>query len=44
MLRHGLRELYTRMPDLESEKIEYQVNNFIHGVVSMPTRWTPSAS
>jgi cytochrome P450 len=44
MLRHGLREILTRMPDIEAGEPEYQVNNFINGVVSLPVRWTPNST
>jgi cytochrome P450 len=43
MLRHGLKEVFTRMPDIEAPEIECQTNNFIHGVASLPARWTPSS-
>jgi hypothetical protein len=31
------------MPDIAAGEPEYQVNNFIHGVASLPARWTPVA-
>ena len=43
MLSHGLRELLTRIPDIESGRPQLQVNNFIHGVRALPARWTPPA-
>jgi cytochrome P450 len=44
MLKLALRELFTRMPDIEAGAPVYQVNNFIHGVSSLPAKWTPSAA
>lgn len=44
MLRSVLTEVYTRIPDIElTGEPDYQVNNFIHGVHSLPVRWTPPA-
>jgi cytochrome P450 len=42
MLKHGLHELLTRMPDIESGTPGYQVNNFIHGIHTLPATWTPA--
>ncbi len=42
MLKHGLHELFTRMPDIRSGTPELQVNNFIHGVRALPATWTPA--
>jgi cytochrome P450 len=44
MLKHALKEIFTRMPDIEAGEPEYQVNNFIHGVASLPARWTPATT
>jgi cytochrome P450 len=45
MLQAGLREIYTRIPDITlTEGYEIQVNNFMHGVHAMPVRWTPPRS
>ena len=45
MVQAGLRELYTRIPDITlTEGYEIQVNNFMHGVHAMPVRWTPPRS
>jgi cytochrome P450 len=42
MIRAALREIYTRMPDIRVVgEPELQLNNFIHGVHSVPVRWTP---
>lgn len=45
MLRSALTQIYTRIPDIElTGEPDYQVNNFIHGVHSLPVRWTPPSS
>ncbi|KAA1249925.1 cytochrome P450 [Mycobacterium simiae] len=42
MLSAVLTELYTRIPDITlAGEPEFQINNFIHGVHSLPARWTP---
>ncbi|MGH8999375.1 MAG: cytochrome P450, partial [Acidimicrobiia bacterium] len=42
MMQAGLREIYTRMPDIHlTGEPEIQVNNFMHGVHSQPVAWTP---
>jgi hypothetical protein len=43
MLKHGLREIFTPMPDIEAGEPQYQVNSFIHGVHSPPARRTPAS-
>ena len=42
MLKHGMHELFTRMPDIRSGTPGFQVNNFIHGIHSLPATWTPA--
>lgn len=43
MLRAALREVYTRMPDIQvTGEPEMQLNNFIHGVHAVPVKWTPA--
>lgn len=45
MLQSGLREIYTRIPDIAlAAEPEIQINNFMHGVHAMPVKWTPPAS
>ena len=45
MLRSVLTELYTRIPDITlTAEPDFQVNNFIHGVHSLPVRWTPPSN
>ena len=34
--------LFTRMPDIRSGTPGFQVNNFIHGIHSLPATWTPA--
>ena len=42
MVMSGLREIYTRMPDITlAGEPEIQINHFMHGVHAMPVRWTP---
>lgn len=41
MVKHGLTELYTRLPDIETAPAVYQTNNFINGVHRLPATWTP---
>lgn len=42
MLRAALLEIYTRIPDITvSGEPDFQLNNFIHGVHSLPCTWTP---
>jgi cytochrome P450 len=42
MLRAALVEIYTRIPDIHvSGEPDYQLNNFVHGVHSLPCTWTP---
>ncbi|WP_167108248.1 cytochrome P450 [Mycobacterium sp. DL592] len=42
MLRSAITEIYTRIPDITlTGEPDFQVNNFIHGVHSLPVRWTP---
>jgi cytochrome P450 len=42
MIAAGLREIYTRMPDITlAGEPEIQINHFMHGVHEMPVRWTP---
>jgi cytochrome P450 len=41
MLRAALMEIYTRIPDIHvSGEPDFQLNNFIHGVHSLPCTWT----
>ncbi len=41
MLRAGFSEIYTRMPDIAVDgEVGYQVNNFMHGIHSMPVSWS----
>lgn len=43
MLRAAFSEIYSRMPDIHVDgTVQIQVNNFMHGVHSMPVRWTPA--
>jgi cytochrome P450 len=45
MLQAGLREIYTRIPDVAlTAEPEIQINHFMHGVHAMPVRWTPPPS
>jgi cytochrome P450 len=45
MLKHGLVDIFTRMPDIKvSGPPVYQVNNFIHGVHQLPVRWSAPAT
>jgi cytochrome P450 len=42
MLSAVLTEIYTRIPDITlAGEPQFQINNFIHGVHSLPARWTP---
>ncbi|MCW3039736.1 MAG: cytochrome [Solirubrobacterales bacterium] len=41
MLKHGLRELYTRMPDIEFGEPEFLASSFMHGVKHLPATWSP---
>jgi cytochrome P450 len=42
MAQAALKEIYTRMPDIEmTEPPSVQINNFMHGINRMPVRWTP---
>ena len=42
MLSAVLTELYTRIPDITlTGEPDFQLNNFVHGVHSLPVRWTP---
>jgi cytochrome P450 len=41
MLKHGLRELYTRIPDLRIGEPEYLASSFMHGVKHLPATWSP---
>jgi cytochrome P450 len=41
MVVSGLREIYTRLPDITlAGEPEIQINHFMHGVHAMPVRWT----
>ena len=43
MMKSALKEIYTRMPDIQLDgEPTHQINNFMHGVASMPVRWTPA--
>jgi cytochrome P450 len=43
MLSAVFTELYSRIPDITlAGEPQFQINNFIHGVHSLPARWTPS--
>ena len=45
MIAAGLREIYSRMPDITlAGEPEIQINHFMHGVHAMPVRWTPPGS
>jgi cytochrome P450 len=45
MLRAALMEIYTRIPDIRvSGEPDFQLNNFIHGVHSLPCTWTPPSN
>jgi cytochrome P450 len=45
MIAAGLREIYTRLPDITlAGPPEIQINHFMHGVHAMPVRWTPPRS
>ena len=42
MINAGLREIYTRIPDIHlTAPQEIQENNFMHGVHAQPVAWTP---
>ncbi|KZS84694.1 MULTISPECIES: cytochrome P450 [Mycobacterium] len=42
MLSAVFTEIYTRIPDITlAGEPQFQINNFIHGVHSLPARWTP---
>lgn len=41
MLKHGIREVYTRMPDLKVGEPEYLASSFMHGIKHLPATWTP---
>lgn len=41
MLKHGLREVYTRLPDITFDEPEFLASSFMHGVKHLPARWTP---
>ena len=42
MIAAGLREIYSRMPDITlAGEPEIQINHFMHGVHAMPVTWTP---
>jgi cytochrome P450 len=41
MLKHALREIYTRMPDIQVGEPEYLMSNFMHGIKRLPATWTP---
>lgn len=44
MMKSALKEIYTRMPDIQlAGEPTHQINNFMHGVAAMPVRWTPAA-
>ena len=44
MLRSALTEIYSRIPDITlTGEPDFQINNFIRGVHSLPVRWTPPA-
>lgn len=40
MLKHGFREIYTRMPDLKLGDPEFLASSFMHGVKHLPGTWT----
>ena len=45
MMQAGVREIYTRIPDIRlTAPQEIQVNNFMHGVHAMPVAWSPRRS
>ena len=42
MISAVLTEIYTRIPDITlAGEPDFQLNNFVHGVHSLPVRWTP---
>jgi cytochrome P450 len=41
MLKHAIREVYTRMPDLKIGEPEYLASSFMHGVKHLPATWSP---
>lgn len=41
MLKHGIRELYTRMPDIEFGEPEFLASSFMHGVKHLEATWKP---
>ncbi|MBA2765178.1 MAG: cytochrome P450 [Thermoleophilaceae bacterium] len=44
MLKSAMKEVYTRIPDIHvTGPPELQLNNFIHGVHSLPVAWTPQS-
>jgi cytochrome P450 len=45
MIKACLKQVYARMPDITLDgPPEMQINNFIHGVHTLPVRWTPSTA
>ncbi|MCW2997902.1 MAG: cytochrome [Solirubrobacterales bacterium] len=40
MLKHGIRELYTRMPDIAFGEPEFLASSFMHGVKHLPATWS----
>lgn len=43
MIKSALREMYTRMPDIEVSEPEPLLSNFMNGVKSLHGTWTPPA-
>lgn len=41
MLKHAIREVYTRMPDLRVGEPSYLESSFMHGVKRLDGTWTP---
>lgn len=44
MMKHALREIYSRMGDLEVGEPVLQLSNFMNGVKSIEGKWTPETN
>jgi cytochrome P450 len=44
MIKFALKELYTRVPDIEVREPELLLSNFMNGVISLHGKWTPPAT
>jgi len=41
MMKHALREIYSRMPDIQVGTPNHLESSFMHGVKHLPATWTP---